>query len=300
MMDLKPIRVFLKVARQKSFAQAARNLRMTPASVTRIVARLETDLGQQLLVRTSRQVALTSSGALIAARYGPVIAEFDRISVELERSMLPDRGTLTISTPMSFGQRVMPRLARAFGDAYPAIELRLHMADRLVDIVSEGIDLAIRISAPPTDKSSIWRRICVIPRRVIAAPTLFDRTPRPTAPDDLDPALCMSYGHGPETWRFRQGALKRDVTAGTAIVCNNGDVLSALAVSGTGLALLPDFITAPDLATGALEPVLPDWTASPLWLAVHYPPYETLPPLVATFTDFFEAFLRDLDGFDFA
>ncbi|MEC8668739.1 MAG: LysR family transcriptional regulator, partial [Pseudomonadota bacterium] len=77
MTDLKPVRVFLEVAAEKSFAQAARNLAMTPASVTRIVARLEQDLGQQLLVRTSRQVALTAAGARVAARFGPIVADFD-------------------------------------------------------------------------------------------------------------------------------------------------------------------------------------------------------------------------------
>lgn len=301
MKDIKPIRIFLEVATQQSFAQAARNLRMTPASVTRIVARLEEDLGQQLLVRTTRQVALTSAGALVAARYRPIVEDFDRATEELERATQPERGSLSVSAPMSFGLRLMPKFADAFRLAYPNIELRLNLADRLVDIVEENFDLAIRISAPPTDKSTIWRKICKVPRYVVASPRLFDRIERPSSPESIDPKFCMSYSTSgdPEAWYFEKDALKRTVTAGTEITCNNGDALLALAETGTGMALLPEFIISEGLKTGTVEQVLPDWTVSPLWLAVYYPPYDALPPLVATFTDFFEAFLRDIDGFDF-
>ncbi|MAZ21053.1 LysR family transcriptional regulator [Roseovarius sp.] len=301
MKELKPIRIFLEVASQKSFAQAARNLRMTPASVTRIVARLEEDLEQQLLVRTTRQVALTSAGALVAARYRPIVEDFDRATEELERATQPERGSLSISAPMSFGLRLMPKLVDAFRLAYPNIELHINLADRLIDIVEENYDLAIRISAPPTDKSTIWRKICNVPRYVVASPRLFDRIERPHSPEDIDPKTCMSYNVGkePEIWRFQKSALRRSVTAGTDIICNNGDALYTMATIGTGMALLPEFIIAQGMKAGAVEQVLSDWTIPPLWLAIYYPPYDALPPLVATFTDFFEAFLRDIDGFDF-
>ncbi|MCJ8332710.1 MAG: LysR family transcriptional regulator [Epibacterium sp.] len=301
MQELKPVRVFLEVATLKSFAAAAKSLRMTPASVTRIVAKLEEDLGEQLLLRTTRQVSLTSTGAFVAARYKPLIQAFDKVEQDLEREIQPYRGRLSINAPMSFGLRIMPMLVESFRLAYPNIDLNIHLTDRLVDIVSETCDLSIRVSGPPQDKSTIWRKLCEVPLQVVAAPSLFERHPKPKSPDDLDHKICLSYGEeaAPEVWRFEKGALKRPFTSGQSIRSNNGDLLYQFAQSGAGIVMLPNFLVADGLAAGKVVPVLEDWAIPPLWLSLFYPPYETLPPLVATFTDFFEAYLQDLDGFDF-
>lgn len=301
MLDLKPIRVFLEVAAQRSFASAARNLRMTPATVTRVIAQLEAQLGQQLLVRTTRQVALTTHGALVAARYGAVVAEFDKITADLDRAAHPHRGRLRISAPMSFGLRVMPRLIESFRLAYPLIALQISFNDALEDVMAGDFDLAIRISDPPHDKSSIWRKLCAVPRFAIAAPKLFERSARPATPDELDPALCLAYAaqDSLETWRFVKGQVHRNVTAGRSIATNNGDFLYALVLAGSGIAVLPQFIFQRGLDAGEVEIVLSDWNLPQLWLSLHYPSYDALPPLVATFSDFFEDFLRDVEGMDF-
>ncbi|WP_417524445.1 LysR family transcriptional regulator [Marinovum sp.] len=301
MQDIKPIRVFLKVVELSSFAAAARELKMTPASVTRIVARLEEDLGQQLLVRTTRQVSLTSAGAMAAARFGPVVEDFDQVAEEITRAVRPDHGRLSINAPMSLGLRLMPSMIDRFRLAYPNITLDVSLTDAFVDVVTERCDLAIRISGPPSDKSTIWRKICEVPRHLVAAPGLFDRVPRPETPDDLDPALCMSYSAAgrAERWTLSNGARSRAVTAGISVVSNNGDFLYAMAKAGNGIALLPDFIVSEGLASGAVETVLSDWSAPSLWLTMFYPPYEALPPLVATFTDFFEAHLQEVNGLTF-
>lgn len=301
MQDIKAIRVFLKVVELSSFAAAARALKLTPASTTRIIARLEEDLGQQLLVRTTRQVALTSAGAIVAARFRPLIEEFDRVADEITRAARPDQGRLSINAPMSLGQRLMPTLVDRFRLAYPGIQLEVTLTDEMVDIVQEDCDLAIRVSGPPSDKSTIWRKVCEVPRRVVAAPALFERMQRPARPEDLDPAFCLSYSARgqEEIWEFRKDGAKRSVTAGMAVVSNNGDFLYALAKSGNGVVLLPDFIVNEGITSGAVETVLEEWVIAPLWLTLFYPPYEVLPPLVATFTDFFEAHLREVAGLTF-
>jgi len=300
MQELKLIRVFLEVAEQRSFVAAARNLNMTPASATRLIARLEEYLGQQLLVRTTRQVSLTSSGAVVAARYRPLIEDFDRVTDEITRESCSDRGRLAINAPMSFGLQLMPRLIESFRLAYPNITLDVKLTDTLVDIVEEACDLAIRISDPPQDKSTIWRKICEVPRHVIAAPHLFDRIPRPKTPDELDRNYCLSYAQdgGPENWRFRKGPVMRNFRAGVSVVSNNGDFLYALAVGGNGIVVLPSFIACGGIATGEVERLLTDWDLPSLWLSLFYPPYADLPPLVATFTEFFEVFIQDVDVFD--
>ncbi|NDV50303.1 LysR family transcriptional regulator [Salipiger sp. PrR003] len=301
MQTIKPIRVFLEVIEQGSFAGAARSLRMTPASITRIIAQLEEDLGQQLLLRTTRQVSLTGAGAMVAARYRPVLEEFDRVTEEVTRTTRPDRGRLAINAPMSFGMRLMPGLVASFRLAYPHIALDVHLTDVLVDILDANCDLAIRISDPPADKSTIWRRICQVPRQVVASPSLFERIPRPESPDDLLPEHCLSYGHGgaAETWTFTRGGQRRALRAGTGVTSNNGEFLYEMALSGNGMVNLPDFLVREGLISGALELVLPGWQLPPLNLMLYYPPYEKLPPLVGTFTDFFEAYIRDIDSFDF-
>ncbi len=295
MQDLKPVRVFLEVARLMSFAGAARHLGMTPATVTRTVARLEEDLGVQLLLRTTRQVSLTSTGAVVASRYGPLVEEFDQVADDVKRASLPDRGRLRINAPMSMGLRLLPDLIESFRLAFPHVELQLSMTDHLVDIMEDGADLAIRISEPPTDKFTIWRKVCAVPRLAVAAPSLLDRIDLPATPDDLRPEHCLSYSSGgsEEAWHFRKDQMRRQVRAGRTIISNSGDLLHALVRRGAGIAVLPDFIVQRSLAAGTVRHILEDWTVSMLWLTLYYPPYEQLPPLVATFSDFFEAYIRD-------
>ncbi|MEM9909617.1 MAG: LysR substrate-binding domain-containing protein [Pseudomonadota bacterium] len=301
MEDLKPIRVFLAVATHLSFSRAAQSLNMTAASVTRIVAKLEADLGQQLLVRTTRQVSLTSAGAVVAARMKPIVEEFDRTAREVASAARPDHGRLRINAPLSMGVRLLPGLVDGFRLAYPGIALDMHLTDRMIDVIEEDCDLAIRVSKPPTDKSTIWRKVCQVPRHAIAAPSLFNRIAIPERPEDIDPATTLSYssdGTG-EVWEFSAGSLTRTIRAGTQVTTNNGDLLYELAKAGCGICVLPDFIVASGVTRGEVIRVLPDWDVSGLWLTLYYPPYEQFPPLVATFTDFFESYVRDLDGLIF-
>lgn len=301
MEDLKAIRVFLSVAEGLSFSGAARSLGLTAASVTRIIAKLEADLGQQLLVRTTRQVSLTSAGATVAARYKPILAEFDTATQELVRAGLPDAGRLRINAPLSMGMRLMPRMIETFRLAYPRIAVQVHLTDTLVDVIAEECDLAVRISGPPSGSSTIWRKLCEVPLHAVAAPSLWARVPRPRHPDEIDPALTLSYsGDGSrELWNFQREGVRRQVRASDAVISNNGDFLLGLARAGGGICVLPEFLVAEAVAEGALEHVLPDWSLGSLWLTLYYPPYERLPPLVATFSDYFQAYIRDLDGLVF-
>lgn len=294
MEDIRPIRLFLEVARQQSFVGAAKHFNLTPSTVTRTIARLEEDLGQQLLLRTTRKVSLTAIGATVAARYGPLIQELDETTDQITRESHPDRGHLRINAPLSMGIRLLPGLLDAFKLVFPLVSVSIDLSDRLIDIMDDPFDLSIRISRPPSDVSTIWRKICVVPRHVVAAQSLLDRIGTPNSPDDLSPDHCMSYtaDGAPETWLLTNGGLTRRVRAGDHLTVNNGDLLCALAASGHGMTLLPDFLVSDALAKGSVVKVLPDWDAEPLWLTLFYPPYEQFPPLVASFTDFFESYLQ--------
>jgi DNA-binding transcriptional LysR family regulator len=295
MVELKPIRVLRAVADQKSFSAAAQELGLAPASVTRIIAQLEDDLGVQLFVRTTRQVALTSEGASVLARYRPLLESFDEVTYDLQRAMRPDSGHLRLTAPISLGVELLPRVVSGFRLAFPNISVEINFTDRLLDVIEENCDLAIRVSGPPKDKSTIWRKLCEVPRHVIAAPSLFERLPRPTHPDELNRDVLMSYNSNgrAETWELSSAGRQRNIRAGEKIISNNGDFLYALAASGDGICLLPDFITCSGLETGDVIEVLPEWSASSLWLTLFYPPYEQLPPVVGTFADYFEQFIAD-------
>ncbi|MEM8591232.1 MAG: LysR family transcriptional regulator [Pseudomonadota bacterium] len=299
--DLKPIRTFLEVADQLSFSGAARTLGLTPATVTRTIGQLEENIGAQLLLRTTRQVSLTAEGAAIAARYRPIVADFDRAGAEIAAARRPDAGKLRVNAPLSLGLRLLPEVVEGFRLAYPRIELDIHLTDAFVDIIEEDCDLAIRISRPPSDVSTIWRKLCEVPRHAVASPSLFTRIPRPENPDEIDHDHTLSYSEAgrAESWEFSRGGSKRLVRAGTKVVSNNGDLLYGLAKAGVGITVLPDFIAEPGIAEGEVERVLPDWSLPSLWLTLYYPPYEALPPLVATFSAFFEDYIRDTRGLRF-
>ena len=294
MEDIRPIRIFLEVARQQSFVGAAKHFNLTPSTVTRTIARLEEDLGQQLLLRTTRKVSLTAIGATVASRYRPLIEDLDSTTQQITRDSRPDRGHLRLNAPLSMGVRLLPGLLTAFRAAYPQVTVSVDLSDRLIDIMADPFDLSIRISRPPSDVSTIWRKICMVPRHVVAAISFLDQIGPLDSPDDLSSEHCLSYSDDgtAETWVLTKGGLTRRVRAGDQVTVNNGDLLCALAAKGQGMTLLPDFLVTAALASGDIVKVFEDWEAEPLWLTLFYPPYEQFPPLVGSFTDFFETYLQ--------
>lgn len=294
--ELESMRVFLTVAELGSFAGAARQLGMTPASVTRTIASLEDRLGVQLLVRTTRQVSLTSAGAVYAARVAPLSEGLARAAEETREAQGIASGDIRISAPLSLGLKVLPPLLSKFVALYPQTHVSPTLSDSFVDILEGGYDLAIRISGPPDDKSTIWRKICEVQRALVASPAYLAARGTPLSPDDLSGHACLSYRPDArdEVWELSRGPSRRTHRAAGAFSANNGDMLARLAVNGEGIALLPRFIAADDLATGKLVEVLADWATPQIWLTLYYPPYDRLPLRVATFSDFFETWVKDL------
>jgi DNA-binding transcriptional LysR family regulator len=295
MSDFTSIRVFLAVAAERSFAGAARQLAMTPATVTRTIAALEAALGVQLLLRTTRRVSLTAAGMIYAERAAPLLAGFEAAADAVREAEGVTSGLIRISAPMSLGLLLMPDVISQFRTLYPETRLSLRLSDRLVDILTEDFDLAIRISAPPRDKSTIWRKLCPVPRLLVASPQYLTQTGMPASPADLKSMVCLGYsGEGrQETWTLSKAGEMQSVSAGAAISANSGDLLLEMALRHEGVALLPYFIVEAALTSGALSPVLADWAPPELWLTLYYPPYQALPLRVAAFSEFFETFVTE-------
>jgi DNA-binding transcriptional LysR family regulator len=293
--EVEAIRTFLAVAEQNSFSAAARLLAMTPASVTRTVSALEEQLGVQLLLRTTRKVSLTSAGAAYAARVAPLVEGLARATEETRDLQKVTAGSLRVSAPMSLGMKVLPTVLSQFSIMHPRTSVAIELSDRFVDILQENYDLAIRISGPPTDKSTIWRKIRPVSRLLVAAPSFLARHGTPKVPEDLTTLECLSYHDQSktETWELSRPGQVRTVEARGRFSINNGDFLCKLAIAGEGIALLPRFIVDEELRAGKLVEVLPGWSTPEIWLTLYYPPYEQLPLRVATFSDFFEAFIKE-------
>jgi len=277
MNDYKVLKTFLLAAEKRNFAQVARELDMTPAAVTRAIAALETDLGVQLFVRTTRQVSLTTDGAVFAAQIQPAMTAHKA-----------DEGRLRISAPTWFGKAVLPPILSGFKERYPKMSFEISLSDGLVNIVDDDYDLAIRISSQPSDKFTIWRKIRVVPRILVAAPG--SRFVDMQHPSELSPDDCLAYSGESrrETWALSDGGSSMTISAGRSFSANNGEVLADMAADGAGVAMLPGFHIAEHLRTGRLVHVLKGWAPPDLWLTLYYPPYQALPPRIASFSKFFE------------
>jgi DNA-binding transcriptional LysR family regulator len=296
--ELEAIRTFLTVAAERNFSAAARRLNTTPASITRTVAALEDRLGVQLLLRTTRKVSLTSAGAAYAARVAPLAEGLARATEETKDLQKVTAGSLKVSAPMSLGMKVLPAVLGQFGIIHPQTHVAIDLSDRFVDIVEEDYDLAIRISGPPSDKSTIWRKIRPVPRLLVAAPKFLETHGSPQVPEDLVQLECLSYQDQSmtEVWELSRAGSTRNIEARGRFAVNNGDFLGQLAVAGEGIALLPRFIVEEDLRERRLVEVLQGWSTPEIWLTLYYPPYEQLPLRVATFSDFFEAYIKESWG----
>lgn len=293
--ELESIRVFLAVAAQQSFAGAARQLGLTPASVTRTIASLEDNLGVQLLVRTTRKVSLTSAGAVYAARVAPLAEGLAQASEATREAHGLTAGRIRISAPVSLGLEVLPTVLTQFATLHPQTHVAVSLSDSFVDIVEDDYDLAIRISGPPSDKSTIWRKIMPVPRVLVASAAYLTAKGAPRSPDDLSGYACLSYGADArqEVWELSRGASRRSHKARGTFSVNNGDLLARLVLNDEGIALLPRFIVARELQAGRLAQVLPEWSTPDVWLTLYYPPYDQLPLRVATFSDFFETHVKE-------
>jgi DNA-binding transcriptional LysR family regulator len=290
--QIERMRVFLEVARLQSFAAAARALKLTPSIATRYVGELEAELGAQLLVRTTRRVSLTVAGQQYADRLRSAVNEIDRANEYAREQQNVLRGLLRVSVPLSLGLRFLPGAVAQFRLLYPHVDLKLNLTDEFVDILGEDFDMALRISGPPEDKSTIWRKICVVPRLMVASPEYLLRLGEPKSPEDLADHPCLGYSHfaGGPNWALRNTANgeARTVQVTLPIECDNGDALCELAALGEGVALLPRFIVATHIEKGRLAHVLPQWQPPEIWLTALYPPYKSLPVKVLTFTKFIE------------
>ena len=283
--------VFAKVVEQGSFTRAADRLALSASAVSRHVADLEAHLDTRLLNRTTRRISLTESGQAFYERCVQLLADLEEAEDAVSSAAVVPRGTLKITCSITFGIRhIAPALA-VFAARHPEMRFDVELSDRTVDIVDEGIDLAIRIGDIGS-RSLIGRKIGATQLVCCAAPAYLARHLAPKTPADLGSHACMSYEYARErnTWRFFDGdGNAHDVRIAGPAHANNGHMLCALAVAGMGIGFEPDFIVAPEVRAGRLVPLLPDYTPPVIDIYAAYPSRRHLSAKVRAFVDFLVA-----------
>lgn len=269
---LQAIEIFVKVAELKSFSAAAAALDLSRTLVSERVRDLERDLGVRLLQRTTRRVSLTEPGAAFLERVRVGLSALDEAAAEASSLSAEPRGVLRVNAPMSFGFRHIAPALGPFMRQHPAVRIELTLTDRLVNLVEDNVDVAIRIG-DLRDSSLIARKLATCRMMLVASPGYIKRHGAPKRPSDINNHVRLFYTlwlNGDE-WRFRRKNEQVIVRAGEAALrSNNGDAIAEAAAEGAGLALQPDFIVGPLIKRGKLVELLPSWLAAEFGVyAVH-------------------------------
>lgn len=282
------ISAFVAVVENGSFARAASRLDQSVSAVSRQVADLERHLDARLLNRTTRRLSLTEPGRAFHERALQLLADLEEAEQGASAGGATPRGTLRLTAPITYGTRVLAPLIAAFAARHDQVRVDADLSDRIVDLVDEGFDLAVRIG----DIGSpllVARRIGTTSLVCCASPAYLKRRGTPRTPEDLARHACLTYEYAASRhqWRFigADGG-ERVVRIGGPLHANNGRMLAALAVEGAGIVCEPDFIVAPEVARGALVPILTDWKLPAIAIHAAYPSRRHLSAKVRAFVAF--------------
>lgn len=267
-MDIEELRTFVEVADAGGVSPAAVRLGVSKSIVSRRLARLEADLGIQLLARSTRGAALTEAGAAFRDYAARVSAEIEAA----RETILPDgelRGRLRVSAPLTFGPKHFAPVLAEMARQHPRLHIQTCYSDRFVDIISEGYDCAIRVGYLE-DSNLIARRVGPIYGKLVASPAYIEANGAPETPEDILNHEALTQGA--ESWQFMDGDRIISLRPKGRFKADNGVALLCAALAGLGVAYLPDDLTDEHLATGALTPVMVRYPPPPAGVYIVRPP----------------------------
>ncbi|MFT4150740.1 MAG: LysR family transcriptional regulator [Paracoccaceae bacterium] len=288
-------RMFVAVIDTGSFSRAAERLGTSSGQASKLVSRLEAELGVQLLTRTTRALSPTEVGRAYHERVKPLLEELDALDASVRNAAGAPSGRLRISAPVSFGTVQLVPVLADFARAFPGIVVDVDFADRMVRLVDEGFDAAVRIGAPG-DSALIARRLCEVRVVTVAAPAYMAARGTPDSPADLLAHDCIADSNtaDPANWRFRgQVAPIRE-----RMRFSNAEACVIAAEAGLGITQVPSFVAGDGLRAGRLRIVLPEVEPDPRGLFVIYPPGRHLAGKVRVLVDFLAMCFRGLPDWD--
>jgi len=281
---IEELRVFVSVADLQGFAQAARRLGISPAQVSKLIARLEDRLNSRLFNRTTRDVSLTDEGRALQTRARALVEEYDQLERSAQETAKP-RGLLKLSAPITFGMQ-LGRTLLDFARAYPDVGLDVSFTDRHVNLVEEGFDAAVRISSL-ADSSLIARKLASVQAVTIAAPKYLAERSTPRVPADLRAHEAIIDLNRGDTWEFGTGSKRLNVRMSGRLRFGDPYIAMAAARAGFGIARVPDFVAEDNLKNGSLVRLLEKYEpAAPVTMYVVYPHTRHLASKVRAFVDF--------------
>jgi DNA-binding transcriptional LysR family regulator len=288
MIALENVRIFLRAIETGSFSAAGRMLRLSPSVVSYRIQLLEDTLGARLLTRTTRNMRLTEAGEVFLEHCREIVEAVERAEASVAESAgASPKGVLRVTAPLGLGRRVIAPMVARYREAQPHTEVRLRLSDHILDIVHEGVDLAIRL-ARLQDSSFTLRKIADVERVLCASPDYLARRGRPQTPGDLARHDCLLLRFpGSQQFRWNLEFQGEQISAPIEgpVDADDGDVLTQWAVDGLGIVLKPVFEVAEYLADGQLVEVLPDARPQSTTLGILYPTRRMLPPRTKAFIE---------------
>jgi DNA-binding transcriptional LysR family regulator len=294
---LAALEIFVRVVDTGSFSAAARHQRIGQPAVSKAVVQLEEWLGVSLLMRSTRSVVPTEAGRIFYERAKRTIEEADEAVVAARGNASGLSGKLRVSTSVCFGRlHVIPNLS-AFLAEHPALDIDLVLDDRNVDLVNEGIDVALRVGAMP-DSNMTARRIAEGRSIVVASPAYLQRWGTPTSPGDLSShqAIIYTRGSGGESWKFRKGAAEVSVVLQGRLKVTASEGLREAVNCGMGLAVSMEWNFSPELRSGKVVEILEDWALPSTNLSAVYPTGRLASTKARAFVSFIEGFMARPDS----
>lgn len=288
------MRVFTAVVDAASFVAAGDALNMSKAAVSRYVSDLEQRLGVRLMHRTTRKLSLTSEGEVFLTRCRDILSSIEASEAELSTRSVTASGLLKASVPVSFGIRHLAPLWSTFLDKHPQVTLDVQLADRVIDLVEEGFDLAVRIARLP-DSSLISRQLASTRLVLCAAPSYLARRGAPRHPSELAQHDVMGYSLMAmgDQWQFSGPDGPVSAKVRPRMWSNNGESCVAAALQGAGILLQPTFLINQELASGQLVEILPQFRSVELGIYAVYPSRKFVLPKVRALVAFLEEKLGD-------
>lgn len=266
-------RLFIAVMETGSFAAAAQRMGMSAGQASKLVSALEAELGVRLLNRTTRALAATEVGQAYYDRIRAILDDLETLDAQVKDRAATPRGRLRLTAPLTFGTlRLVPAL-NDFAVRYPEIELDVSFTDRMVNLVDEGFDAAIR-AGRMVDSSLIARKLCDMQTLVVAAPAYLAQAGVPAHPSDLSRHACIidTNFRDPLIWRFRGPEGGFTVPLSGRLRYSNAEACLQAAEAGLGIAHVPDFVAADSLAAGRVQAILTGWEDVPGGIHAVYPP----------------------------